>query len=123
MAAKWIELITGSLDEKKQYRNYKARRDQLPADYKNAVEALERYLMYFGAISSGSVLVSMLEDLVVLFEQGAVDGVPVRSLVGENPVEFAEDFLQNYADGQWINKERLRLTNAIDAISPRTQQS
>lgn len=123
MAAKWLELITGSLDEKKQYRNYKARRDQLPADYKNAVEALERYLMYFGAISSGSVLVSMLEDLVVLFEQGAVDGVPVRSLVGENPVEFAEDFLQNYADGQWINKERLRLTNAIDAISPRTQQS
>ena len=29
-------------------------------------------------------------------------------------MEFAETFLQNYSEGQWINKERERLINAID---------
>jgi hypothetical protein len=29
-------------------------------------------------------------------------------------VEFAETFLANYSEGQWINKERRRLTDTID---------
>ena len=32
-------------------------------------------------------------------------------------MEFAETFLQNYSEGQWINKERERLTNAIDRVA------
>jgi DNA-binding ferritin-like protein (Dps family) len=61
--------------------------------------------------------VSMLEDLADLFEQSAATGTPIRALVGENPVEFAETFLQNYSEGQWINKERERLINAIDRVA------
>ena len=60
---------------------------------------------------------SMLEDLADLFEQSAADGTPIREIVGEDPVEFAETFLQNYSEGQWINKERERLTKAIDRAS------
>ena len=41
----------------------------------------------------------MFEDLADLFEQGAADGTPIREIVGEDPVEFAETFSQNYADG------------------------
>jgi hypothetical protein len=37
--------------------------------------------------------------------------------VGEDPVAFAEAFLENYSDGQWIAKERARLTRAIDAVA------
>ena len=66
--------------------------------------------MYFGAITKSDVLMSMLEDLADLFEQGAADGTPIRAIVGDDPVEFAEDFLRNYVEGQWINKERARLT-------------
>ena len=33
MAAKWIELATGSLDQKKQYKQYKARIKALPEPY------------------------------------------------------------------------------------------
>lgn len=114
MAAKWIELVTGSLEEKKQYKQYKVRVRELPADYSAAATALERYLMYFGSIAKGDVMVSMLSDLADLFEQSAADGTPIREIVGEDPVEFAETFLRNYADGQWINKERARLTKSID---------
>ena len=117
MAAGWIEQLTGSLEQKKQYRQYKARVEQLPGDYRTAVSALERYLMYFGAITKGEVLVSMLGDLADLFEQSAADGTPIREIVGDDPVEFAETFMRNYTSGQWINKERERLTKAIDAVA------
>ena len=117
MAIGWIEQITGSLEQKKHYRQYKARVGQLPANYRAAIDALERYLMYFGAITKGDILVSMLEDLADLFEQSAANGTPIRAVVGKNPVEFAETFLQNYAEGQWINKERKRLTDAIDRVA------
>ena len=114
MVKDWIERVTGSLEEKKRYREYKHRIDTLPENYRIAAEALDRYLTYFGSITSGSIVVQMLEDLLDLFEQSAASGTPVRQVVGDNPVEFAETFLQNYEEGRWINKERLRLVEAID---------
>ncbi len=106
--------ISTMIAEKRRYRQYKARTKQLPAGYRTAIDALERYLMYFGAITKGDTLMSMLDDLADLFEQSAANGTPIRAIVGDDPVEFAETFLQNYSEGQWINKERERLTNAID---------
>jgi DNA-binding ferritin-like protein (Dps family) len=108
-----IEKVVGEFGDKVRWRAYKARTKQLPDGYRTAIEALERYLTYFGAISKGDVLVTMLDDLADLFEQGAADGTPIRAIVGDDPVEFAEEFLRNYAEGQWINKERARLTDAI----------
>jgi DNA-binding ferritin-like protein (Dps family) len=114
MAGGWIELVTGSLEQKKQYRQYKARIKQLPANYRAAAEALERYLMYAGGIAKGDVAVRMYGDLVDLFEESAANGTPIRDIVGDDPVEFVETFVANYSEGSWINKERDRLTKAID---------
>ena len=102
------------IGDKRRWRHYKSRTRQLPENYRTAIEALERYLTYFGAITKGDILMSMLEDLADLFEQSAANRTPIRDVVGEDPVEFAEAFVQNYAEGQWINKERERLTSAID---------
>lgn len=113
MTARWIELVTGSLEQKKQYRQDKARIKQLPTSYRAAAEALERYLMFAGGIAKGDVAVRMYGDLADLFEQAAADGTPIRDLVGDDPVEFVETFIANYSDGSWINKERDRLTDAI----------
>lgn len=111
---KWYEYVTGSLEDKRRYREYKARCQGLPANYRTAVEALDRYLMRFGGITKGDTLVTMLDDLVTLFEQAAADQTPVRGVVGDDPVGFAEEFLANYAEDQWISKERTRLAEAID---------
>ncbi|HRA75308.1 MAG TPA: DUF1048 domain-containing protein [Propionicimonas sp.] len=113
MAAKWIELVTGSLAEKKRYRQYKARIGQLPPSHRAAAEAVERYLMYAGGIVGGDDLVRMYGDLVELFEQAAAQGTGVRDIVGDDPVEFVETFVANYSEGSWISKERRRLTEAI----------
>jgi DNA-binding ferritin-like protein (Dps family) len=117
MAAGWIEKVVGPLEQKKQYRQYKSRTKELPPDYRTAIEALARYLMYYGAITDGDVMLSMLDDLASLFEQSAAAGTPIREIVGSDPVEFAEAFLQNYTEGQWINKERQRLVKAIDEVA------
>jgi DNA-binding ferritin-like protein (Dps family) len=109
-----IEKVVGSFGDKKRWRDHKARTKRLPPNYRAAIDALERYLTYFGAITKGDILMSMLDDLADLFEQSAANGTPIRAIVGDDPVEFAETFLRNYAEGQWINKERARLTEAID---------
>ncbi|WP_084079002.1 DUF1048 domain-containing protein [Demequina sp. NBRC 110057] len=117
MTRNWIETVTGSLEDKKKYRECKARKAALPAPYARTVEAVERYLNYAGAITKGDVLVQMYEDLIVLFEQAAADGTAVRGIVGDEPVEFVEDFLRGYEDGRWVAKERARLTEAVDAAA------
>jgi DNA-binding ferritin-like protein (Dps family) len=114
MAARWVDKVMETIEQKKRYRQYKARTKALPSDYRAAIDALERYLMYFGAVTRADILVVMLEDLADLFEQSAASGTPIRAVVGEDPVEFAETFLQNYSEGQWINKERERLKDAIE---------
>lgn len=121
MAASWIERVTGFLEQKKQYRGLKARMRALPAGYRESAEALERYLMYFGGVESGEALVRMLDDLVVLFEQSAADGTAIRDVVGADPVEFADAFLENYAEARWIGKERRRLAEAIERAAGETQ--
>jgi DNA-binding ferritin-like protein (Dps family) len=101
------------IGDKRRWREYKARTRQLPANYRTAVEALERYLMYFGP-ADGDSAASMFEDLADLFEQAAADGTPLRGIVGEDPVEFVEAFVQNYSKGAWVTRERERLTSAIE---------
>jgi len=56
----------------------------------------------------------MMGDAVDLWERAAVDGTPVRAIVGDDPVAFAEDFARAYSGSQWIDKERARLVAAIE---------
>jgi DNA-binding ferritin-like protein (Dps family) len=121
MAAKWIEALTGSLEQKKQYKQYKARIEALPEPYRRAAKAFERYFMYYGGVTDGDTLVRMFEDFSDLWERAAVDGTPVRAIVGDDPVEFAETFTQAYGGTQWIDKERARLTKAIDDAERKEQ--
>ncbi|PKQ26628.1 MAG: hypothetical protein CVT64_02675 [Actinobacteria bacterium HGW-Actinobacteria-4] len=114
--ANWIEKVTGSFDNKKRYARHKARVKALPEPYRTAHKALERYLAYFGAVTEGDIMMSMLEDLADLIEQSAADGTPVRVVVGEDPVEFCEAFVRNYSEGQWISVERERLRTVIAGI-------
>jgi DNA-binding ferritin-like protein (Dps family) len=108
MFSKFISKVVG---EKGQWREYKARARQLPASYRTGLDALERYLNYFG---TGGDSTALYGDLVDLFEQSAANGTPIRDIVGEDPVEFIETFVRNYPKGRWIIRERERLTNAIE---------
>ena len=64
--------------------------------------------------TNGTRLSEMFDDFADLWERAATDGTPVRAIVGEDPVEFAETFAQAYSGKQWIDKERARLIKAIE---------
>ena len=110
----WIDKLVGDLGDKKSYREYKSRVEKLPQGYREAAKALERYLMNMGPSDDGKALIAMLDDLAELLEQAVAEATPIRSLVGDDPSEFAETFLDNYAGGSWIRKERTRLAESID---------
>ncbi|WP_181781730.1 DUF1048 domain-containing protein [Pseudonocardia pini] len=114
MTAKWIEALTGPIEQKKRYRRDRARVEALPAPYGTAAKAMHRYLVYYAGITDGDTLVTMIGDLADLWERAAADGTPVREIVGPDPVDFAETFARAYDARQWIDKERARLTAAID---------
>jgi len=101
------------IGDKKRWRQYKSRVAALPPSHRTAVAGIERYIMYTGP-SDGDQLMRMLDDLADLFEQTAADGTSVRTVVGSDPIAFAEDFKANYGLGSWLSKEQKRLVDAID---------
>jgi len=115
--ANWIETLTGSIEQKKQYKQQQARLEALAEPYRSAAKAFARYFMYYGGITDGDTLIKMGGDHVDLWEQAAADQTPIREIVGDDPVEFAESFAQAYTAKRWIDKERARLTKAIDDLA------
>ncbi|WP_404290227.1 DUF1048 domain-containing protein [Glutamicibacter arilaitensis] len=113
MSTKWYEVLTGQLQQKKQYKEAKARLDALPEPYRSTANALNRYFLYFGGITDGDTIVQMFIDHADLWERASIDRLPLSEVVGEDPVEFAENFTQSYAGKQWIDKERARLIKAV----------
>ncbi len=98
---------------KRRWRAYKARVRELPENYGAAVDAIERYLMHFVPVD-GDATAREFEDLADLFERAAADGTPIREIVGEDPVEFADTFAQNYTKGGYApDRAKERLTSAI----------
>jgi DNA-binding ferritin-like protein (Dps family) len=106
--------ISKIIGPKRAWRDYKARKAQLPGNYRIAIDAVEHYLMYAGGGGDGAGWATVFEDLVDLFEQSAANGTPIREVVGDDPVAFVEVFIQNYPAGGWIRRERERLASAID---------
>jgi DNA-binding ferritin-like protein (Dps family) len=104
--------IAKMIGPKRRWRAYKARVRQLPANYRESVEAIERYLMHFGPLEGDSAA-SLFEDVADLFERAAADATPIREIVGEDPVEFVEALIGNYEKGGYVARERNRLSRAI----------
>jgi DNA-binding ferritin-like protein (Dps family) len=107
------KLISKVIGPKGQWRRYKARVRHLPPEYRNAVDAIERYLMLFGPLDVASAT-AVFEDVADLFERAAADGTPIREIVGEDPVEFVDALVRNYAKGGYVEREQQRLVDAID---------
>ncbi|MFB7181317.1 DUF1048 domain-containing protein [Streptomyces sp. NPDC056257] len=105
--------IAKVIGPKKRWRAYKARVKEFPEAHRVAIEAIERYLMHF-VPTDGDSNASMFEDLADLFERAAVDGTPIREVVGEDPVEFLDAFARNYSEGGYVPaRTKKQLTEAL----------
>lgn len=106
------ELASKMIGDKKRWRAYKARKRLLPDSYRTAVDGIERYLMYFGAVD-GDNAASLLEDVIDLFERAAADNTQIRDIVGSDPVDFVDALVANYEKGGYVAKEKRRLVDSI----------
>jgi DNA-binding ferritin-like protein (Dps family) len=99
---------------KKEWRAYKRRVKALPVPYATAVAGIERYLMHFGAINDADSITNLFGDVIDIFERAAADNTPIRDIVGEDPVEFADALIRNYQATGYVAREKARLAKAID---------
>jgi len=99
---------------KREWREYKKRVKALPVPYATAVAGIERYLMHFGGVNDADSITSLFGDVIDIFERAAADGTPIRDIVGDDPVEFADALIRNYQQTGYVAKERARLVGSID---------
>lgn len=98
---------------KKEWRAYKARVKALPAPYAEAVAGVERYVMHFGGVNDATQAQSLFNDVIDIFERAAADSTPIRDVVGDDPVEFADALIRNYQQTGYVAKEQQRLRDSI----------
>ncbi len=106
-------LIATMIGPKREWRDYKRRVKALPANYREAVQGIEHYIMHFGPEKWESSA-SLLDDVATLFEVAAVDRTPIRDIVGDDPVLFVDSLISNYDATGYVARQRRRLIEAID---------
>jgi len=106
--------ITGAVVEPVSPPPRTARVAALPAEFRAAFAAFEMYLADRRSIGGAEATAGALDDLALLFEQAAADGIPIRSVVGDEPADVAEALLENHLGGSWNAAMRASLTAAID---------
>ena len=106
----------GSLEQKKQYRQHQARIERSSASLRAAAKALERYLMYAGRGRQGRhPRCAMFGDFADLLERPRPRRHPgPRRSSATTRSSSPRRSSRTTPEGAWIDKERERLTEAID---------
>lgn len=109
MAKSFIELIVGSLDEKREYNEYIKRVKALPRDYRFAFKKIQSYL--YNVNLTGCDM-KLFEALVELFEASASQGRAVIEIIGQDVAGFCDELVlassQNgKTPGEKLNEEIL----------------
>jgi len=111
MFKKIIETVTGSLEEKKEYKAYKKRIDNLPTDYKNAMVSIETYMWSFCA--DGTML-KELYNILDMLEENVSDGRKVTDIVGNDITAFCDDILKEIPEKTWMNSYKEKIQKRIN---------
>lgn len=109
MFKKVIEIVTGSLDAKKEYKLYKKRIDMLPTDYKNTMLGIQTYMQNFGSLDGKE-----LYDILDMLEIAVADGRKVTDIIGKDIGVFCDGVIQANPEKTWINDYKKKITKQIN---------
>jgi DNA-binding ferritin-like protein (Dps family) len=107
--SKIIGKIYGVRDEKKAWREAFRRAKKLPRDYRDAFDAIKKYI--FGTSGIMDAGTEMWTRIIDLLEEAAADGKSVREVVGDDVASFADEMVRGYAT--WQDKQRAKLNKKI----------
>jgi DNA-binding ferritin-like protein (Dps family) len=96
---KFIELIIGDLESKKEYKAFMKKVNSLPKDYAFVFKKIQKYMWNFG-FGFGEEIINLYE----LFEASAVEGKHVLNVTGEDVAAFADELMAlSKLDGEPAN--------------------
>ncbi|MGL4572853.1 MAG: DUF1048 domain-containing protein [Clostridium sp.] len=110
MIDKFIKLVIGDLDEKREYREMMKRVDALPEDYKYAFKKIQKYMYSVGAPGGNMTIfndLTMFMDLLDLFETSAADGRKVIDVIGSDVSKFSDEFMISHIPNKESLKDKL----------------
>jgi DNA-binding ferritin-like protein (Dps family) len=85
---KFIELIIGDLESKKEYKAFMKKVNLLPNDYAFVFKKIQKYMWNFG-YGFGEEIINLYE----LFEASAAEGKHVLDVTGEDVAAFADELM------------------------------
>jgi DNA-binding ferritin-like protein (Dps family) len=92
----WMKVI----GDKKEWKKMEARADALPRDYRIVYDEIKHYMWRFTA-GDGMDIVSVLNDVLGLFETSAAEGRHALDVTGDDVAAFCDERLRgtaSYAD-------------------------
>ncbi|MFS0600231.1 DUF1048 domain-containing protein [Peribacillus frigoritolerans] len=96
---KFIELIIGDLESKKEYKAFMKKVNSLPKDYAFVFKKIQKYMWNFG-YGFGEEIINLYE----LFEASASEGKHVLDVTGEDVAAFADELMAlSKLDGESVS--------------------
>ena len=93
-----IELVAGSIAEKKEWYAIERRSRKLPKEYQVVYEEIKKYLWS----GSGVITMNPMRTMVELFEESAANGKAVLDVTGNDVAAFCDELVKgekSYFDG------------------------
>lgn len=103
-----VELLVGSLDDKRAYRELMKRVNALPKEYCYAYKKIQQYMYNFDTVDYAS---NMFNDLLELFEESVADGKPISQIIGNDVASFCDDLIK--ANETKVKSSRVKLNQEI----------
>ncbi|WP_175989512.1 DUF1048 domain-containing protein [Bacillus sp. Marseille-Q1617] len=108
---KFIEKITGSMADKREWRAMETRAKTLPSKYLNAYKAIQKYMWTAGGLTDWKDMSRIFNGILDLFEEGAAEGKEVTDLTGEDVAAFCDELVKD--SETWNDKHRAKLNDTI----------
>ena len=99
--------------EKIDYKVYKKRIQALPEDFQIVFKEIEAFMWDFTLGSAGRGMMSVLTDMLELFESGAQEGKNVLNIVGDDVSDFCDGLLKEVQAQTWTGKKKEILNQSI----------
>ncbi|HET7578119.1 MAG TPA: DUF1048 domain-containing protein [Bacillales bacterium] len=106
-----IEKIIGSLDDKREWKAMEARGKALPSEYRNAYNAIKKYIWTSGGLTDWKDTSRILNGILDLFEEGAAESKKVTDLTGEDVAAFCDELMKDAKT--WKDKYRTKLNDKM----------
>lgn len=104
MIDQFITLIIGNLDDKREYKKMMKRVKALPKEYRVAIKAIQKYMYTVGGVQDS---MTILTDLIDLFELSAQDNRSLIDVVGKDIGCFCEEWMNSYPSDFKIRSEKI----------------